>query len=391
MGDNSKTILLLSPQPFDWPVSKRHYALAFCESGNVVYFLEPPSVGLVFSCKLQPSREVKNLYIVRVTLPLPKRLRFLLKRRYLGWLYDAVLSRFIRLIVRELPRIDVCLSFDNNLFFHDLSQFGSSTVGLMIMDRPNSRAASEIEARASSWNAIGAIAPDFLRSLSNVHIEKFLIHHGLSASFENVARRKLTDIVAFKPSTNSIRVGLVGNLTHPATDFENIIRVISTSPNVIFEFWGPDGQEQVLGEARITQYLDFLENADNVIRHGKVLPEVIAESVERIDIWLACYDYQKDLNAGPDGVPNSHKIMEYFATGKIIVSNFFTMYQEVKDLMAMMPSPSNKGFPEHFLSVVDNLERYNSWELQSKRIEFALSNTYRRNAAEILERLVLPR
>ena len=391
MESTSKTILLLSPQPFDWPVSKRHYAIAFSDSGNVVYFLEPPSVGPVFSCELEPSREFNNLYVVRVTLPLPKRLRFLLKRRYLGWLYDAVLSRFIRLIARELPRIDVCLSFDNNLFFHDLSQFGSSTVGFMIMDRLNPRAASELEARASSWNAIGSVAPNFLRSLSNVHIKKFLIHHGLSPSFENVARRRLTDKAAFRSSTNGVRVGLVGNLTHSATDFENVIRVISGSPNATFEFWGPDGQGQVPGDSRTTDYLNFLKNADNVIRHGKVLPEVIAESVERIDVWLACYDYRRDLNAGSDGVPNSHKIMEYLATGKVVVSNFFTMYQEVKDLMAMMPSPSNEGFPEHFLSVVDNLEHYNSWALQSKRMEFALSNTYGGNAAQILKRVVSPR
>ena len=145
------------------------------------------------------------------------------------------------------------------------------------------------------------------------------------------------------------------------------MRVISSSQKVIFEFWGPDGTND---DSQTSEYLKFLENADNVIRHGKVLPEVIAESAERIDVWLACYDYRKDLNAGSDGVPNSHKIMEYLATGKVIISNFFTMYKEVKDLMAMMPSPSNEGFSKHFFTIVENLEHHNSWELQTRRMKF---------------------
>ena len=44
------------------------------------------------------------------------------------------------------------------------------------------------------------------------------------------------------------------------------------------------------------------------------------------DVWLACHDARRDVNADEKGISNSHKLMEYLATGKVVVSNLFTMY-----------------------------------------------------------------
>ena len=135
------------------------------------------------------------------------------------------------------------------------------------------------------------------------------------------------------------------------------------------------------------RYLAFLDTQPNVIRHGMVKPIEIAGASERIDIWLACYDYREDVNADETGVSNSHKIMEYLATGKVVVSNLFTMYADVSELLSMMPTPSNDGFADHFSSVVDGLDDWNRLELQQRRIDFALSNTYQGQAERLLSLL----
>ena len=79
--------------------------------------------------------------------------------------------------------------------------------------------------------------------------------------------------------------------------------------------------------------------------------------------------------------------MEYLATGKVVVSNYFTMYEDVREIMAMMPTPDMNGFVEHFDSILSNLESHNSWDNQCRRMNFALSNTYAENAKRILEHL----
>ena len=79
--------------------------------------------------------------------------------------------------------------------------------------------------------------------------------------------------------------------------------------------------------------------------------------------------------------------MEYLATGKVVVSNLFTMYAEVSELLSMMPTPSNDGFADHFASVVNSLDDWNTLELQHRRIDFALSNTYKNQAERLLSLL----
>jgi len=277
------------------------------------------------------------------------------------------------------------ISFDNLLYFPDLSVFGARKSLFMIMDAIPSPLVSWLSEMNTSIDHVGAIGAMFLEPFERFGASTKLFHHGLSGAFEDLARRGSESSTAASAS-QTIRVGYVGNLTRWATDYDQLEDLIRNHPECIFEFFGPKYyQDRPLDcVERGESYLTFLEQADNVVLHGSKSPEFIAEASQRIDIWLACYDARRDVNADEKGISNSHKLMEYLATGKVVVSNLFTMYSEVSELLAMLPSASNDGFAEHFSSVVRELKKWNARDLQQRRVQFALSNTYTNQAERLL-------
>ena len=97
-----------------------------------------------------------------------------------------------------------------------------------------------------------------------------------------------------------------------------------------------------------------------------------AVEIRDIDGFLVCIDPEADSNKGS----NSHKILEYLNTGKVVISNYISSYSDKRDLIAMVDENSNSKLPDLFKKVISNLSSYNSIEFQKKRIEFALDNTY---------------
>ena len=134
-----------------------------------------------------------------------------------------------------------------------------------------------------------------------------MIHHGLSEAFESCTPQAQSRKEKEDSAAKDIRIGFVGNLGHPATAFSQLIQILQRSLTLPFELWGPDVYEG-LDQPTKAMVFKAYRCGTNVIKHGRVSPNVIAESAERIDIWLACYDYRRDLNADGRGVPNSHKI-----------------------------------------------------------------------------------
>jgi hypothetical protein len=54
-----------------------------------------------------------------------------------------------------------------------------------------------------------------------------------------------------------------------------------------------------------------------------VSPEALSKELRRMDAFLICYDVEKDQSKGS----NYHKVMEYLAYGRPIISNFITRYK----------------------------------------------------------------
>jgi hypothetical protein len=79
---------------------------------------------------------------------------------------------------------------------------------------------------------------------------------------------------------------------------------------------------------------------------------------------------------------NSHKMLEYFSTGKPVVSHFMSSYQN-SDLIDMLQTRDNSDYNSLFSRVAQRVQNGESSELQRKRIQFAISNTYQSHIARI--------
>ena len=113
---------------------------------------------------------------------------------------------------------------------------------------------------------------------------------------------------------------------------------------------------------------------------GVVRTEQLAAELIKMDALMICYDINLDQSRGT----NYHKVMEYLSTGKVTISNNITTYKEYPDLICMVQERTNNKFlPELFKKTMGNLDWWNSDELQTKRRQFALDNTYTKQLERI--------
>ena len=94
---------------------------------------------------------------------------------------------------------------------------------------------------------------------------------------------------------------------------------------------------------------------------------------------LLCYNYQYEINK----CTNSHKILEYLSTGKVIISSKIQAYESNSNLICMLQDYDNGAYLDLFDLTIKNIVHYNSTELQKKRIEFSLDNSYEKQINRI--------
>jgi hypothetical protein len=126
--------------------------------------------------------------------------------------------------------------------------------------------------------------------------------------------------------------------------------------------------------------LDFLETLrkfPNVVMHGPVTSEVLADGLRRMDALLICYKIKNDQN--------HHKVLEYLGSGNVIVSSFMSSYQDDKTgLIEMVTnSENNDELPGIFDRVINNLDYYNSSAMRQKRVAYAKEFSYYNNIMRI--------
>jgi hypothetical protein len=84
---------------------------------------------------------------------------------------------------------------------------------------------------------------------------------------------------------------------------------------------------------------------------------------------------------------NSHKILEYLSTGKVVVSSRISTYEKQPELLRMPESDDDSGLPALLQDTLARLPEFNSERLQSLRRTFALENTYAKQLDRIESRL----
>ncbi len=368
---SNKKILIISPQPWsDMFVSKHHYAIELSKKNNNVYFLQPSSNLLNKKIELKTLPDHPNITIIHHKTFFGAILRF-----HVRTLYKFLLKRNLKNMLKKLKPIDVIISFDNTGTYPDLSLFEARHNIFFPVDQINLEHLKEYK---NFGRTIFSISSVILDSFLDHRIEKVLLNHGLGSNWALNAINNST-LSSSNERSKPIRVGYFGNLAMGrALDINTLTKVIDSHPEIEFHFWG-NYEVKKSSEEEVVQWIVFLKDAKNVTLYGATPPNKLINQVDSVDAFLLCYNYHFEINK----CSNSHKILEYLSTGKVIISSKISRYEKNLDLMSMLTEYDNKDFNALFEFTINNLDKYNSDKLRRKRIDFALDNTYEKQINRI--------
>lgn len=352
-------------------MSKHHYAVELGRAGNKVYFINHPDKRKVLNrgeVAVETS-ESTNVFVVRHRLFHPYFLKFKLQ-----WLYDFFVFFHIKKIQRKIgAKPDIVWSFDGGNTL-PLRFFEGKLKVFMPVDGPFGHEFERQSAKDS--DVIISVTNDLLANYKDYNKPKLLVNHGVAEVFI----RDCED----RPSGSTIRVGYSGSLLRSDLDNSCFLTLIINYPQLVFEFWGEiDSKKsnihlpQDVGYEAL-KFIDTLRKFPNVVLHGPVNSEALADGLKRMDILLICYNVKNDHN-------NRHKVLEYLGSGNVIVSSYMSRYiADDSELIEMVKDPvSNHEMLDVFGKVVRNLDHYNCRRLRERRIAYAREYAYSKNIQKI--------
>jgi len=358
--DTPRTIYLISPQPWDgFKVSKHHYARALAGMGHRVYFIESGPTTRGWGRIEIADSEVANLKTVRYAGSLFRWLRF----RARG-LYDALGAAKVRQLVRRIGvRPDIVWDFDNLYQFKSLTLFD-----------PAVKIFHPVDSLIPGWTAAKdqdlhfALAREFTEGVDPAETPTLFVPHGLNPAHAAYARQVVAAPERFRAVADRPIVGYVGNLSADGIDWSMIERLVRDNPEVTFRLIGPTGGLTDPRERTIALRLEELPNCE---MPGLVPAEKVVEQAKDIDLWLVCYDIARR----PDAAINTHKVLEYLATGKAVLSNYIGAYDGT-GLLHMPATHSNDTMPAILARILADPQRTNTAADMTRRAAFALEYSY---------------
>lgn len=355
----SPLAFVISPQPWTgFQVSKHHYTRALADRGWRVVFVDPP-FDLGHSGQIElTATEVPGVSNLRYQTFFPYRLKF-----HARPLFDLLMRRQARRLVQVAGRPDLVWDFDNAYQFRDLTAFGAGTTLFHLVDDVSVPGLGTKRAdhvfylhRSFPENAGGQV-----RSQGQ-------IGHGLSRVHAGAAA------AAFDPPPRAgpPHLGFVGNLGATWLDWTAVAEMLRRHPNARFTFWGPMPAQPCSELARII--------AHPATRFpGLTLPERILADAEDVDLWLA--PFRTELM--PGGALNSHKILEYLATGRAVASTRLEAYEG--NPLVSMPNPSvGETLPDLVDRLLEEVHRLNTSIQMARRRAFALGHAYDQHLDRVL-------
>ncbi len=370
----NKTILLSSTDPWsDVYLSKHNYALELVKEGNIVFFLNPP-----VSKTLRPGEvtikktAVPNLFEVSHRVYFPMLIKLRLPR-----IFNQLMKLQVYLILKKINRkLDIVWDFNAHLFFSDLRLFRADIKIFHAVDK--------ITKKIDNRNAdiIFSVSHQILDMIESPDKPKIFLNHGLGPHFISAAKENKTFTI-----NNPLKAGYVGNLLIHCLDHDILKTIIEKHPEVEFHFLGPyekKGSPFVNSSSEGNfRFINFLKEQTNVIFHGTVKSSGVINIIKDFDIFLLCYKNSESFASD-----NSHKILEYLSTGKVVVSSYLKEYIN-KDFIVMCKEESAEEFNLLFTNVVENISEFNSSVRSRERINYALDHTYERQLKKIVDALIL--
>lgn len=365
--DEPRLIYVISPQPWEgFKVSKHHYASTLAAQGHEVYFIESGTTTTGWGRIEIRQTEIPNLQTVRYAGVLFRFFRF--KARII---YDALVDLKVRQIVDAIGvEPDIIWDFDNLFQFTTLDSFPAK---IKIFHPVDSLITGHSPHKGQDLTL--TLAEEFVRGLDPSETPTLLLPHGLNPIHAQHAENVVATPERFSTANTKPVVGYVGNLSADGIDWKTILGLVDEHPLVKFRFIGPSG---ALKDTDDRKKFAVLSESPNVQMVGPLeLDDVVKEALE-VDIWLVCYD----VTQRPDAAINSHKVLEYLATGKTIISNYIHLYKDT-GLLFMPDSSSNKDMSKILSRVLQTPQLNNTHEEMVRRAGFTRKYSYKSNLKKI--------
>jgi glycosyltransferase involved in cell wall biosynthesis len=360
---SNKTILLISPEPWSYIfVSKHHYAIKLAERGNSVYFLNAPSADLKADVVIEETK-YKGVYVIDYIAPF-KGLRFLP-----AFLRNGIERRFIKKLGKKINKtFDIIWNFENSRFYD--FRFASKEVVKVY---------HQVDLDQNYHPSIAAKTADIVFAVNDViknHLESFSpvlkIPHAFSGNFTGQARKLLNGDTSEIKQHERLQVYYVGNLESTYLDHRLLQQLVMEHPEADFNLVGPCGDSEVVKKLAEYKHVHLV---------GKHTPEQVMKFLDDADILLLLYA----VDLFPDQRTSSHKVMEYLASGKAIVSTHLGEFDDKPGLLYM--AKKSEDLPRLFDFCVTHIGEVNDPAKMKKRIQFAMDNTYEARVGQ-MEKLI---
>ncbi|MBX2939214.1 MAG: hypothetical protein KF880_03970 [Ferruginibacter sp.] len=361
----NKKILIISPQYWGKMfVSKHHYAVELARRNNTVYFLNPIDIkptNRKEAIKIHPVISEPNLYFVEHRLWFPFQIKF-----HATGLFHYLMRFHVKKLMAVIQQdFDIVWSFDLGDFI-PLKYIPARLHVFHPVDEPMNQTAI-LSARGA--DIIFSTTDQIRKKYGKYAVPSYKIQHGLSNAFLKYFDQK-------ENNDGRIRVGMSGNLTRKDIDRKTLLNIIKSHPEIEFNLWGAYNSKHTNiggGEDSQTQeFIQAMQQFSNVIFHGPVVTEKLAEDLRSMDAFLICYFPGDDPETGT----NYHKVLEYLSIGKVIISSFITEYDNKRELVEMPAERNNQSLSLLFSKVISNLESFNASNKVQQRQSYAHDNTY---------------
>ena len=359
----NKTILIISPESWGQNfLSKHHYAQELSQKNTVFFLNSIPDATLKQNVETKKTSE--NLTIISYK----KSIKGLLK------LPPLLIDLQFRAVIKDILNVintplDVLWDFDQ-IRFQNCKPFNAKQnifhpVDIMKQIPPR------IKTRKSELSDLTLyLSDEIIKDITSSKSKQF-VNHGISEAFFHKENHEFSFI-----QKDKINIGYIGNIQSKFLDWKVLKNIIRESPEVNFVIIGPYEASNLGGDNK-NKDIHFLKSQENVTLTGSKPTKELIKILPNFDAFLICYDtdnYRKEVS-------NSHKLLEYCSTGKVIVSNHISTYKDQTSILEMVDN--NIDLTEKFKSVISNLGYYNNKAKSDLRINFAKQNTYKNHLLEI--------
>lgn len=361
-------ILIVSPEPWGpLRLSKHHYAVAALELGASVYFLQPPDGSV---SKLSLEKTVDGVHIL-VQPSLPRGLRFL---------PSAVRRSHERGILRSIEKIassrfDVIWNFDRYQFrFLTRTDYDGRMVIFHLVDFPSDK---NFDVQVGNADICIGVTEELCDQL-NEQGAADTIHIGHS-----FAPRPVSRVSHPMLRGDNVKIGCIGNMAIESIDLDSLQRIAGDHPDVEIFLIGPHGNSNLSAgvPANSDKFKELISN-ENVHWVGAVPWTDIPGWMDAMAGLIVAYDPIKFKQVAS----NSHKLLEYFSSGKPILSSYLAGLGAERELILMTEagSPVSTGFDRLLHTISDPKSDIHA----AQRKAFANDRTYAKTTSAILQALL---